>query len=99
MNELKRFKELLSPDYSACTERVVEDEEDLHSVREGALKITLHVLKSMNHKDLANTLQNSKSSEHCIYYLHFDLIHAYTLHHSTFKFWILIDQKVLINFL
>ncbi|MCJ8734563.1 hypothetical protein PDJAM_G00236740 [Pangasius djambal] len=47
----------------SCTEREVEDEEDLHSVREGALKITLHVLKNMNHTDLANTLQNSKSSE------------------------------------
>ncbi|KAF4083580.1 hypothetical protein AMELA_G00143450 [Ameiurus melas] len=57
-NELKRFRKLLSPDYPACTEREVEDEEDLHIVREGALKITLHVLKNMNHTDLANTLQN-----------------------------------------
>ncbi|XP_053089808.1 NLR family CARD domain-containing protein 3-like [Pangasianodon hypophthalmus] len=57
-NELKRFRKLLSPDYPACTEREVEDEEDLHSVREGALKITLHVLKNMNHTDLANALHN-----------------------------------------
>ncbi|KAM9461930.1 NLR family CARD domain-containing protein 3-like [Clarias gariepinus] len=57
-NEMKRFRRLLSPDYPACTEREVEDEEDLHSVREGALKITLHVLKNMKHTDLANTLQN-----------------------------------------
>ncbi|KAK3516457.1 hypothetical protein QTP70_014790 [Hemibagrus guttatus] len=57
-NELKRFRKLLSPDYPACTEKEVEDEEDLHSVREGALKITLHVLKNMNHTDLANTLHN-----------------------------------------
>ncbi|KAK3544555.1 hypothetical protein QTP86_016832, partial [Hemibagrus guttatus] len=57
-NELKRFRKLLSPDYPACTEREVEDEEDLHSVGEGALKITLHVLKNMNHTDLANTLHN-----------------------------------------
>ncbi|XP_053534720.1 uncharacterized protein LOC124627622 isoform X1 [Ictalurus punctatus] len=57
-NELKRFRKLLSPDYPACTEREVEDEQDLHSVREGALKITLHVLKNMNHTDLANTLHN-----------------------------------------
>ncbi|XP_053534825.1 NLR family CARD domain-containing protein 3 isoform X2 [Ictalurus punctatus] len=57
-NELKRFRKLLSPDYPACTEREVQDEEDLHSVREGALKITLHVLKNMNHTDLANTLHN-----------------------------------------
>ncbi|KAM9489280.1 NLR family CARD domain-containing protein 3-like isoform 1-T1 [Clarias gariepinus] len=57
-NELKRFKKLLSPDYPACTEREVEDEEDQSSVRMSALKITLHVLKNMNHTDLANTLQN-----------------------------------------
>ncbi|XP_053475895.1 NACHT, LRR and PYD domains-containing protein 3-like isoform X2 [Ictalurus furcatus] len=57
-NELKRFRKLLSPDYPACTEREVEDEEDLHSVGDGALKITLHVLKNMNHTDLANTLHN-----------------------------------------
>ncbi|KAK3516274.1 hypothetical protein QTP70_008651 [Hemibagrus guttatus] len=57
-NELKRFRNLLRTDYPACTERKVEDEEDLHSVREGALKITLHVMENMNHSDLANTLQN-----------------------------------------
>ncbi|XP_047666693.1 NACHT, LRR and PYD domains-containing protein 3-like [Tachysurus fulvidraco] len=61
-NELKRFRKLLSPDYPACTEREVEDEEDLHSVREGVLKITLHVLKNMNHTDLANTLHNKLAS-------------------------------------
>ncbi|KAK3525066.1 hypothetical protein QTP86_014356, partial [Hemibagrus guttatus] len=60
--ELKRFRKLLSPDYPACTEREVEDEEDLHSVREGALKITLHVLKNMNHTNLANTLHNKLAS-------------------------------------
>ncbi|XP_076849194.1 NLR family CARD domain-containing protein 3-like [Brachyhypopomus gauderio] len=56
-NELKRFKNLLSPDYPECTERQVEDEEDQSSVREGAMKITLHVLRNMNQTDLANTLQ------------------------------------------
>ncbi|XP_053541436.1 NACHT, LRR and PYD domains-containing protein 12 isoform X3 [Ictalurus punctatus] len=61
-NELKRFRKLLSPDYPACTEREVEDEEDLHSVRDGALKITLHVLKNMNHTDLANTLHNKSEA-------------------------------------
>ncbi|XP_053475855.1 NLR family CARD domain-containing protein 3-like isoform X2 [Ictalurus furcatus] len=61
-NELKRFRKLLSPDYPACTEREVQDEEDLHSVRDGALKITLHVLKNMNHTDLANTLHNNLAS-------------------------------------
>ncbi|XP_047663756.1 NACHT, LRR and PYD domains-containing protein 3-like [Tachysurus fulvidraco] len=61
-NELKRFRKLLSPDYPACTEREVEDEEDLHNVTEGALKITLHVLKNMNHTDLANSLHNKLAS-------------------------------------
>ncbi|XP_046692018.1 NACHT, LRR and PYD domains-containing protein 12-like [Silurus meridionalis] len=57
-NELKRYKKLLSPDYPACSERKVEDEEDQSSVREEVLKITLHFLKNMKHTDLANTLQN-----------------------------------------
>ncbi|XP_053534330.1 NACHT, LRR and PYD domains-containing protein 12-like isoform X1 [Ictalurus punctatus] len=61
-NELKRFRRLLRPDYTACTEREVQDEEDVHSVSEGALKITLHVLKIMNHTDLANTLHNKLAS-------------------------------------
>ncbi|XP_053534674.1 NLR family CARD domain-containing protein 3 isoform X2 [Ictalurus punctatus] len=61
-NELKRFRKLLSADYPACTEREVEDEEDLHSVSEGALKITLHVLKNMDHTDLAHTLHNKLAS-------------------------------------
>ncbi|KAK1803317.1 hypothetical protein P4O66_004107 [Electrophorus voltai] len=52
--ELKWFKKLLSPDYPACSEREMEDQS---SVREGALKITLHVLRNMNQIDLANTLQ------------------------------------------
>ncbi|KAK1803308.1 hypothetical protein P4O66_004091 [Electrophorus voltai] len=55
--ELERFKKLLSPDYPACSEREVEDEEDQSSVREGVLKITLHILRNMNQTDLANTLQ------------------------------------------
>ncbi|XP_060778601.1 NACHT, LRR and PYD domains-containing protein 3-like isoform X1 [Neoarius graeffei] len=57
-HELKRFKMLLSPDYPACSEREVEDEEDQSSVKEGVLKITLHFLKNMNHTDLAHTLRN-----------------------------------------
>ncbi|XP_076875737.1 NACHT, LRR and PYD domains-containing protein 3-like isoform X2 [Brachyhypopomus gauderio] len=56
-NDLKRFKNLLSPDYPACTERQVKDGEDQSSVREGVMKITLHVLRNMNQTDLANTLQ------------------------------------------
>ncbi|KAL6471874.1 hypothetical protein MHYP_G00205240, partial [Metynnis hypsauchen] len=57
-NQLKRFVKLLSLDHPACSEREVEDEEDQSSVREGALKITLTVLRNMNQTDLANTLQS-----------------------------------------
>ncbi|KAL7868777.1 hypothetical protein SRHO_G00101610 [Serrasalmus rhombeus] len=63
-NELKRFVKLMSLDYPACSAREVEDEED-QSVREGALKITLHVLRDMNQTDLINTLQTSKRSGSC----------------------------------
>ncbi|KAI4878375.1 hypothetical protein NFI96_005409 [Prochilodus magdalenae] len=56
-NQLKRFVKLLSLDYPACSEREVEDEED-QSVREEALRITLHVLRKMNQTGLANTLQS-----------------------------------------
>ncbi|KAI4900982.1 hypothetical protein NFI96_007796 [Prochilodus magdalenae] len=56
-NQLKRFMKLLSLDNSACSEGEVEDEED-QSVREEALRITLHVLRKMNQTDLANTLQS-----------------------------------------
>ncbi|XP_062871430.1 NLR family CARD domain-containing protein 3-like [Trichomycterus rosablanca] len=56
--ELKRFKKILSPDYPACSERDVEDEKVEHGINEGALKITLHVLKNMNQRDLANMLQS-----------------------------------------
>ncbi|KAI4891715.1 hypothetical protein NFI96_018122 [Prochilodus magdalenae] len=54
--QLRRFLKLLSLDYPAFSEREVEDEED-QSVREGALKITLTVLRSMNQTDLAHMLQ------------------------------------------
>ncbi|MCI4377975.1 hypothetical protein PGIGA_G00209640 [Pangasianodon gigas] len=56
-NELKKFKKLLSPDYPACSEMDVEDKEDVSCVRDGALKITLHILNNMAQPDLAVTLQ------------------------------------------
>ncbi|KAL7849525.1 hypothetical protein SRHO_G00211480 [Serrasalmus rhombeus] len=63
-NQLKRFVKLLSLDYPACSDREVEDEEDQSSVREGALKITLTVLRNMNQTDLTNTLE-SKLAPSC----------------------------------
>ncbi|XP_076835963.1 NACHT, LRR and PYD domains-containing protein 3-like isoform X2 [Brachyhypopomus gauderio] len=62
--ELKKFKNLLTPDYPACPGAEVEDEQDQSSVREGALKITLHVLRNMKHTGLANTLQTKLVSEY-----------------------------------
>uniref|UniRef100_A0A674CPC6 NACHT domain-containing protein n=1 Tax=Salmo trutta TaxID=8032 RepID=A0A674CPC6_SALTR len=65
-NELKMFKRILSPELPECfesqkqDEEVVdaEDEKQESSAREGALKITLHVLRKMNQKELADTLEN-----------------------------------------
>ncbi|KAM9481019.1 NACHT, LRR and PYD domains-containing protein 3-like isoform 7-T7 [Clarias gariepinus] len=56
-NKLNRFKNLLSADYPACSEEEEEEEQDLDCVREGVLKITLHLLKNMKQKDLAHKLQ------------------------------------------
>ncbi|XP_067228343.1 NLR family CARD domain-containing protein 3 isoform X2 [Chanodichthys erythropterus] len=55
--ELRRFKELLRPDFQACSVREEEDDEGQSRVSEGVLKISLHVLRKMNQTDLANTLQ------------------------------------------
>ncbi|KAL1250779.1 hypothetical protein QQF64_018575 [Cirrhinus molitorella] len=57
ISELKSFKRLLSPDYPECSERDRYDDEGHSRVREGLLKITLLILRKMNHTDLANTLQ------------------------------------------
>uniref|UniRef100_A0A674AGD8 NACHT domain-containing protein n=1 Tax=Salmo trutta TaxID=8032 RepID=A0A674AGD8_SALTR len=65
-NELKMFKRILSPELpegfesQKQDEEVVdaEDEKQESSAREGALKITLHVLRKMNQKELADTLEN-----------------------------------------
>uniref|UniRef100_A0A8C1YQE4 NACHT domain-containing protein n=1 Tax=Cyprinus carpio TaxID=7962 RepID=A0A8C1YQE4_CYPCA len=56
--ELKRFKRLLSPDYPACSEGEWDDDDKGQDrMRQGILKITLHILRQMNQADLANTLQ------------------------------------------
>jgi hypothetical protein len=66
--ELKKFKKILCPDLPECFESQTEDKElvdaehmEQESIpREGALKITLHILRKMNQKELADTLENSK---------------------------------------
>ncbi|KAM6945809.1 NLR family CARD domain-containing protein 3-like [Aplochiton taeniatus] len=57
--ELKRFQRILSPDYPECLESQREEEEEQRSsAREGALKITLHLLRNMKQQELADTLEN-----------------------------------------
>ncbi|XP_052357873.1 NLR family CARD domain-containing protein 3-like [Oncorhynchus keta] len=62
-NELKIFKRILGPElpegFESQKQEVVdpEDEKQESSAREGALKITLHVLRKMNQKELADTLE------------------------------------------
>ncbi|XP_050950082.1 NLR family CARD domain-containing protein 3 [Labeo rohita] len=56
-SELKSFKRLLYPDYPECSERDHYDNEGHSRIREGLFKITLHFLRKMNQKDLANKLQ------------------------------------------
>uniref|UniRef100_A0A8C7TCN5 B30.2/SPRY domain-containing protein n=1 Tax=Oncorhynchus mykiss TaxID=8022 RepID=A0A8C7TCN5_ONCMY len=68
-NELRLFKRILSPElpegFESRKQEVVdaEDEKQESNAREGALKITLHILRKMNQKELADTLEKSKSYE------------------------------------
>ncbi|XP_045571960.1 NLR family CARD domain-containing protein 3-like, partial [Salmo salar] len=72
-NELKMFKKILSPELpegfesQKQDEEVVdaEDEKQESSAREGVLKITLHVLRKMNQKELADTLENYELAVIC----------------------------------
>ncbi|XP_049339648.1 NACHT, LRR and PYD domains-containing protein 3-like [Astyanax mexicanus] len=56
-NELIKFKELLILDNPTSSETELEDEKDLGYVRHKVLKITTHILRSINQTHLANTLQ------------------------------------------
>nr|XP_046190102.1 LOW QUALITY PROTEIN: NACHT, LRR and PYD domains-containing protein 12-like [Oncorhynchus gorbuscha] len=66
-NELKMFKRILSPELPGGFESQIQDEEVVDaedeqqesSAREGALKITLHILRKMNQKELADTLEKN----------------------------------------
>ncbi|XP_045571905.1 NLR family CARD domain-containing protein 3-like isoform X2 [Salmo salar] len=72
-NELKIFKRILGPELpegfesQKQDEEVVdaEDEKQESSAREGALKITLHVLRKMNQKELADTLEKNELAVIC----------------------------------
>ncbi|XP_064818589.1 NACHT, LRR and PYD domains-containing protein 3-like isoform X3 [Oncorhynchus masou masou] len=72
-NELKMFKRILSSNLPEVfesqkqDEEVVDAEDEKHesSAREGALKITLHILRKMNQKELADTLEKSEHTVIC----------------------------------
>ncbi|XP_071028984.1 NLR family CARD domain-containing protein 3-like [Oncorhynchus clarkii lewisi] len=70
-NELKMFKRILSPElpegFESQKQEVVdaEDKKQESTAREGALKITLHILRKMNQKELADTLEKN-SDDHAV---------------------------------
>ncbi|XP_059181105.1 NLR family CARD domain-containing protein 3-like [Centropristis striata] len=67
-NELKKIQKVLSPDYQESSETQREDEEDeeqMRSSREAFLKVTLHFLRKMEQKDLADCLQSRINAGVC----------------------------------
>uniref|UniRef100_A0A4W5R0E1 NACHT domain-containing protein n=1 Tax=Hucho hucho TaxID=62062 RepID=A0A4W5R0E1_9TELE len=72
-NELKMFKRILSSELPEGFESQKQDKEVVDaeyekqesSAREGALKITLHVLRKMNQKELADTLEKNELAVIC----------------------------------
>lgn len=64
LSELKRFERMLFPHLSQSEDSSATGvKEQDNSVSEGALKITLHVLKKMGKKELANKLEKRKYKE------------------------------------
>ena len=69
-NELKKMQKVLSSDYPECLESQREEgevvdgegEEERRSITEGALKITLHLLRSLKQEKLADILEISKKT-------------------------------------
>ncbi|KAM6945654.1 protein NLRC3-like [Aplochiton taeniatus] len=57
-SKLKRFQKILSSDSDCFESQREEEEEQRRSAREGALKITLHLLRNMKQQELADTLEN-----------------------------------------
>ena len=59
--EMKRFHRLLKTDYPQCLESQGEEgAEKRRSITEGALKITLHLLRSLKMEELADHLMMSR---------------------------------------
>lgn len=67
-SELERYKKMLFPHLSQSSEYEKQDEDGLttedkkqdNSASEGVLKITLHVLKEISQRELANKLEKRK---------------------------------------
>ncbi|XP_055776564.1 NLR family CARD domain-containing protein 3-like [Salvelinus fontinalis] len=64
-NELKMFKRNLSPELPEGFVVDAEDEKQESSARDGALKITLHILRKMNQKELADKLEKNELAVIC----------------------------------
>ncbi|XP_036377999.1 NACHT, LRR and PYD domains-containing protein 12-like [Megalops cyprinoides] len=72
-NKLKKLQGDLSQDYPECFESQLEDPDVLDEVyrmlescvREGAVKVTVHILRNMNHKEAADTLEKNELQRKC----------------------------------
>ncbi|XP_072560256.1 protein NLRC3-like [Paramormyrops kingsleyae] len=70
-DELRRFRRYLDPNYPECSESQVEEDNDQDSDgqmqkacgREGALKIILYILRTMEQNDLADMLEKGKKRD------------------------------------
>ncbi|XP_029523757.1 NACHT, LRR and PYD domains-containing protein 12-like isoform X2 [Oncorhynchus nerka] len=70
-SELKRWKRILTPDYPESFDSQEEDQEVVDaehqesSARSETLNITLHILRNMNQKELADTLEKYERHDRC----------------------------------
>ncbi|XP_029614508.1 NLR family CARD domain-containing protein 3-like [Salmo trutta] len=70
-SELKRWKRLLTPDYPESFDSQEEDQEVVDAehqesrARAETLNITLHILRNMNQKELADTLEKYERHDRC----------------------------------
>ncbi|XP_041926617.1 NACHT, LRR and PYD domains-containing protein 12-like isoform X4 [Alosa sapidissima] len=73
-NELRRFRNIVSPDYQETFEGKQWDESD---AREGTLKIALHFLRNMKEKHIADKLQENEKDVVCQTELKRNLMNKY----------------------
>ncbi|XP_036378509.1 LOW QUALITY PROTEIN: NACHT, LRR and PYD domains-containing protein 12-like [Megalops cyprinoides] len=76
-DKLEKLQGDLNQDYPECFESQLEDPDVLDEVyrmlescvREGAVKVIVHILRNMNHKDAADTLEQNLLPRKCQYNL------------------------------